>query len=206
MRDSGFVSTGPNFAKSTCGHGSRLSAPPPLMPPPARAAGRAPLIACFTKSCTSSCRMRPFGPVPLTCARSTPSSRAKLRTDGDACARLERCVVDRRGRRRRGSRRRRRGRGCRSRCGSWRRCGGAAAAAAAAGAAAPAAGAAAALRRAGAAASSIERSSEPSLTLSPTLTLTSLTVPADGDGTSIVALSRLERDERILGLHRCRPA
>src|SRR2546429_553833 len=29
----------------------------------------------------------------------------------------------------------------------------------------------------------------PSLTLSPTLTLTSLTVPAAGDGTSIVALS-----------------
>ena len=54
----------------------------------ARAAGAAPLITCLTKFCTSSCRMRPFGPVPVTRARSTPSSRANLRTDGDACAAL----------------------------------------------------------------------------------------------------------------------
>src|ERR1700681_4704529 len=40
-----------------------------------------------------------------------------------------------------------------------------------------------------AAAASSTAMTEPSLTLSPTFTLTSLTVPADGDGTSIVALS-----------------
>ena len=42
MRDSGRVSIGPNFAKSTFGHGSRLSAPPPIpaAAPPA-AGGRA---------------------------------------------------------------------------------------------------------------------------------------------------------------------
>ena len=41
MRDSGFASTGPNFAKSTCGQGSRLSAPPPVTAPPAAGARRA---------------------------------------------------------------------------------------------------------------------------------------------------------------------
>src|SRR4051812_50121757 len=30
--------------------------------------------------------MRPFSPLPLTLPRSTPSSRANLRTEGDACA------------------------------------------------------------------------------------------------------------------------
>ena len=38
IRESGRASTGPNFAKSTVGHGSRLSEPPPLMPPAPRAA------------------------------------------------------------------------------------------------------------------------------------------------------------------------
>ena len=33
--------------------------------------------------------MRPLLPVPLTCVRSTPSSRANLRTDGLACARAK---------------------------------------------------------------------------------------------------------------------
>ena len=42
---------------------------------------------------------------------------------------------------------------------------------------------------------------EPSLTLSPVLTLISRTVPESGAGTSIVALSELERDQRILRLH-----
>ncbi len=50
IRDSGFDSTGPNFAKSTVGHGSRLSAPPPVMPAPAApAAAPAPDSACLTK-------------------------------------------------------------------------------------------------------------------------------------------------------------
>src|SRR5690606_33583334 len=39
----------------------------------------------FTKATTSSRRIRCFGPVPVTRARSTPSSRANWRTDGDAC-------------------------------------------------------------------------------------------------------------------------
>ena len=41
IRDSGFASIGPNFAKSTVGHGSRLSEPPPVTPP----AGAAPSAA-----------------------------------------------------------------------------------------------------------------------------------------------------------------
>ena len=86
IRDSGFASTGPNFAKSTFGHGSRLSEPPPVTPAPGAAGAPPPAITPLTNCCTSSCRMRPFGPVPVTRARSTPSSRANLRTDGDACA------------------------------------------------------------------------------------------------------------------------
>src|SRR5258708_33978261 len=43
--------------------------------------------AVFTKARTSSGRIRPFGPEPLTWLRSTPSSRAKRRTEGEACAR-----------------------------------------------------------------------------------------------------------------------
>ena len=41
----------------------------------------------LTKPCTSSCSTRPLGPLPPTFARSTPSSRANLRTDGLACGR-----------------------------------------------------------------------------------------------------------------------
>ena len=41
----------------------------------------------------------------------------------------------------------------------------------------------------------------PSLTLSPVFSLISRTVPDSGAGTSIVALSELERDQRILSLH-----
>src|SRR6266446_1954438 len=52
------------------------------------AAGRTPdASAVFTKARTSSGRIRPFGPEPLTWLRSTPSSRAKRRTEGEACAR-----------------------------------------------------------------------------------------------------------------------
>ena len=60
--------------------------------PPARAAAwrapdaRARASARFTNAARPSCEMRPFGPLPVTCARSTPSSRANLRTEGDACA------------------------------------------------------------------------------------------------------------------------
>ena len=82
IRDRGRVCTGPNFVKSTAGHGNRLSAPPPA--PAAVPVAAVPRRACLTKFWTSSCRMRPFGPVPAMRARSAPSSRANLRTDGDA--------------------------------------------------------------------------------------------------------------------------
>src|SRR5260221_3254474 len=82
MRDRGFASTGPNFAKSTCGHSGRSRKSPPRA---ATATAGAPLITPFTNSWTSACVMRPFGPEPLTLARSTPSSRANLRTEGLAC-------------------------------------------------------------------------------------------------------------------------
>src|SRR5690554_564025 len=39
----------------------------------------------FTQSCTSSRKIRSRGPVPFTAARSTPNSRASLRTAGPAC-------------------------------------------------------------------------------------------------------------------------
>src|SRR5438105_1320846 len=130
--------------------------------------------------------MRSFGPLPLILERSTPSMRAKARTDGDACA----------------------PRNASSSTGAAAGLAGGAdsAAAGAAGADSAAAGAAgagaaggsvagvsvfapAAPPAAGAAVVSKVRMTLPSLTLSPTLTLSSLTVPADGAGTSIVALS-----------------
>ena len=83
------MSTGPNLAKSTAGQGNRFSTPPPETPPeaaPAAAGARAPDITCLTKPCTSSLRIRPLGPEPLASrVRSTPSSRAKRRTEGLAC-------------------------------------------------------------------------------------------------------------------------
>src|SRR5438034_3734950 len=83
IRDRGLVSTGPNFAKSTCGHSGRSRTSPPRATTAATAG--APLITPFTNSWTSACVMRPFGPEPLTRMRSTPSSRANLRTEGLAC-------------------------------------------------------------------------------------------------------------------------
>src|SRR5207249_5945303 len=120
--------------------------------------------------------MRALGPLPLTLERSTPSMRAKARTDGDACA----------------------PRNASSSTGAAAGLAGGADSAAAGAAGAGAAGGAAAgvsvfapaaPPAAGAAVVSRVRITLPSLTLSPTLTLSSLTVPADGAGTSIVALS-----------------
>ena len=49
IRDSGFASTGPNLAKSTCGHGNRASAAPPADDVAAKpGAVAAPLIASLT--------------------------------------------------------------------------------------------------------------------------------------------------------------
>ena len=78
MRVSGWTSISPNLAKSTTGvFGSAGAAAGP--------AAR-PVRIALTNALTSSCRMRSLSPLPLTCARSTPSSRASLRTDGLACA------------------------------------------------------------------------------------------------------------------------
>src|SRR5437773_1056587 len=120
--------------------------------------------------------MRALGPLPLTLERSTPSVRAKARTDGDACAPRN----------------------------AWSSTGAAAGLAGGAGSAAAAVFGEGAAEGAGTGASAFApaappgaaapvvsrvRMTLPSLTLSPTLTFNSLTVPADGAGTSIVALS-----------------
>src|SRR5690606_6083837 len=75
---------GPNLAKSTLGQ------PITLKPPLAAAVDvPAPVAnACFTKPRTSSIRMRLLGPLPCTLVRSTPSSRANFRTEGEACGSL----------------------------------------------------------------------------------------------------------------------
>ena len=39
----------------------------------------------WVKAWTSASVMRPLGPLPLTSAKGTPNSRANLRTDGEAC-------------------------------------------------------------------------------------------------------------------------
>jgi hypothetical protein len=75
-RDSGLISTGPNFAKSTTGTAGKAG---PVL--------TAPLITDFTNCLTSSSSTRPFWPEPFTRPRSTPSSRANLRTEGLAWAR-----------------------------------------------------------------------------------------------------------------------
>src|SRR5207245_987617 len=82
---------GPNFAKSICGQGSK----PGNAPPPVAAAAGAfaccafvctlPAMTDLTNPCTSSCVIRPLGPLPFTSSSGTPSSRASLRIDGEAC-------------------------------------------------------------------------------------------------------------------------
>src|SRR5215831_14880732 len=119
--------------------------------------------------------MRSLGPLPLTLERSTPSSRANARTDGEACAFLKLSLS------------------MGAAAGVSRFAGGASglvgARGASAGAEAGLAGTAAAVAGAAAPAASSVRITLPSLNLSPSLTLTSFTVPAAGEGTSIVALS-----------------
>ena len=83
IRDSGLTSIGPNFAKSTFGQGNR-SKP---TPPPAGAAGETRAgadEAPIANAATSSFRIRPLVPVPLTRPRSTPSCRASARAPGPA--------------------------------------------------------------------------------------------------------------------------
>ncbi|KAG1447384.1 hypothetical protein G6F57_017086 [Rhizopus arrhizus] len=121
--------------------------------------------------------MRSFGPEPLTLLRFTPSSRANLRTDGEACGSWPGLRL-----------------GSSSAAAGAGRDAGAAAAGASAWASAWAAGAAAAAAvlaagAAAAAAPSTTTTTEPLATLSPTLTFTSLTTPPCEAGISIEALS-----------------
>ena len=87
IRDSGLTSISPNLAKSTFGQGSRLRPLPAAAVraevPPATAAP--PASASFTCFCTSSLLILPARSLPLTWVRSTPSSRANRRTVGLAC-------------------------------------------------------------------------------------------------------------------------
>ena len=87
MRPSSLRSIGPNLAKSTFGQGiSPNAAPSPPEPPFAACAlvSVAPDITDLVKACTSSWVIRPLLPVPFTSSKGTPSSRANLRTEGDA--------------------------------------------------------------------------------------------------------------------------
>jgi hypothetical protein len=135
----------------------------------------APAITCLVKAAMSSCVMRPLGPVPLTSSSGTPSSRANLRTEGLAWGRPAAGVP------------------------GW--CAGTATeTVAAAGAASrckgrqlPGQTGAAAATGAGAGAAALAPSStatrSPMLTVSPILTLSSLSTPAAGEGISMEALS-----------------
>ena len=190
MRPISLRSMGPNFAKSTFGHGISPKAAP--SPPEAVGALAAwalvwavPDMTALVKACTSSTVMRPLRPWPLTSSSGTPSSRANLRTEGDACGRPK--------------------------VGAPGACAGATGAASLRGPSArgnPASGmdGFAALAMTGAAVAATEAalavtgaaadtapskmaSKSPMLILSPTLTLISLSTPACEDGISIDALS-----------------
>src|SRR5256885_10729724 len=89
MRDRSLRSTGPNLAKSTLGQGSRSRPAPPPEPPLGAVAAWAlvctvPAMTDLVKAWMSSAVMRPLLPEPLTSSSGTPSSRANLRTEGDA--------------------------------------------------------------------------------------------------------------------------
>ena len=171
---------------------SGIPAPPDGAAAPAAGAGA---DGPRRKASTSSLVMRFFSPVPLNLLRSTPSSRATRRTPGLAWTWLKSVVAA----------------GC-----APTDAPGAEGAAGAAGAAVCEAGGAAAARGAGGgsccesneggwlrAPSSLplrRTTAVPSLTLSPTLTRTVSTVPPLGAGTSIVALSDSQRDQRVLGV------
>ena len=168
MRPSGLTSTAPNFEKSTSGIFGRAAPPAPAAPPL--------LSVCLTQPFTSSAVIRPLRPEPFTRPRSTPSSRAKRRTDGLACAFENEA----------------------SSIGADTRGAAGACAGAAAGAGAGVGAGAAVLVGAGAAAAaagaappccSTCRITEPFETRSPFFTARLFTTPAAVEGTSIVAFS-----------------
>src|ERR1700680_1899379 len=78
MRESVCRSIAPYCAKSIFGHGGRPNGSAP-------ATERGSESARLTNDCTSSRVTRPFGPLPVTVARSTPNSRANLLIEGLAC-------------------------------------------------------------------------------------------------------------------------
>ena len=78
--ESGRSSVGPKREKSMGGTAD-------ADPLPAGALMTGPERTLRVNAVTSSLRIRPFGPEPVTSPRSTPSSRAKRRTDGLACTR-----------------------------------------------------------------------------------------------------------------------
>ena len=189
MRDSGLDSISPNLVKSTFGHGNRPSAAPesPLL---AAAAAGGAVITPLTKLCTSSSSTRFLGPVALMRPRSTPSSRANLRMDGEACALLKlassmapvaagagaaAATTD--------------GAGAAAATAVGAADGAAVGVGADAGAGAGAGAGASAGAGAAPASKATTMTTAPLDTLSPSLILISLTTPATVDGTSIVALS-----------------
>ncbi len=185
MRDNGLVSISPNWLKSMTGIGNAESAEPTPAPIfSVRGLASSPL----TNACTSLCRIRFLGPLPCTSARFTPSSRANFRTEGLACEILPEATIGLAPI----------GLGVAT---GWMTLGGSGAGRlgsgmAAFGASATFSGAAglagsATLAAAGASpsAASIIRINPPCAALSPTLILTSLTVPPKGAGISIEALS-----------------
>ena len=90
IRPNSLRSIGPNLAKSTLGQGIK----PRPAPSPAGAlldcacVRVSPAMTARLKACTSSCEMRPLGPLPLISFSGTPNSRANLRTEGEAWGRL----------------------------------------------------------------------------------------------------------------------
>ena len=184
MRESGCNSVSPNLLKSSDGQGKSDMPMPP--PPPAAGAALLPDITPLTKPCTSSSSILPLGPEPCTRESSTPSSRANLRTDGEACGfcPLPMSVAAALA-----------ARGMDAACGAGVGAGGAGGAACpacatcAAGAGGAACGDGAGIGEAVAASASSMRIKEPSATLSPIFTFNSLTTPAWLLGISMLALS-----------------
>ena len=162
MRESGTVSMGPNFAKSTAGTAGSA-------PPPAATATAPPASAALT----SSRVMRPCSPVPLILLRSKSSSRASRRTAGPANTPEKSGFAGPDPATGAGA-------GGVGAAGSVAGCAWGGAASAFTGVGEGAAAAPSASTRAMMA---------PIDTLSPTFVRTSATSPATGDGTSIVALS-----------------
>ena len=82
----GLRSTSPHLREIRQRRADRRSAAPRRWPPRPGRCCRCCSSRAWQNSLTSSCVMRPPGPVPGTCVTSTPISRASRRTDGAAGA------------------------------------------------------------------------------------------------------------------------